>query len=114
MSSDVNYYDVLGVPKGASEADIKKAFRKMAIKWHPDKNRDIPDEASRKFQAIGEAYDVLSDLEKRAIYDQYGVDGLRDGVSTDSGGTEERDYVYPIPFTDVLRILPANHSMLWQ
>ena len=59
--TEVNYYDTLGVPKGANENEIKKAYRKLAMKWHPDKNPDIADEASKKFQEIGEAYDVLSD-----------------------------------------------------
>ena len=83
--AEVNYYDVLGVAKGVGDAEIKKAYRKLAMKWHPDKNPDIVDEASKKFQEIGEAYDVLSDLEKRAIYDQYGYEGLRDGVPDERG-----------------------------
>jgi DnaJ family protein B protein 4 len=83
--TEVNYYDTLGVPKGANENEIKKAYRKLAMKWHPDKNPDIADEASKKFQEIGEAYDVLSDLQKRAIYDQYGYEGLRDGIPDEKG-----------------------------
>lgn len=83
---EINYYDVLNVPKGASDAEIKKSYRKLAMKWHPDKNPDIVEEASKKFQEIGEAYDVLSDLEKRAIYDQFGFEGLRDGVPSQNGG----------------------------
>ena len=51
---EINYYDVLGVPKGANDAEIRKAFRKLALKWHPDKNPDILEEASKKFQEIGE------------------------------------------------------------
>lgn len=51
---EINYYDVLGVPKGANDAEIRKAFRKLALKWHPDKNPDIMEEASKKFQEIGE------------------------------------------------------------
>ena len=61
-----DYYEVLGVPKDASEADIKKAFRKLAIKYHPDKNRDNPKAAEEKFKEINEAYSVLSDKNKRA------------------------------------------------
>jgi DnaJ-class molecular chaperone len=80
------------VPKGSSDAEIKKAYRKLAMKWHPDKNPDIADEASRKFQEIGEAYDVLSDPEKRAIYDQYGYEGLRDGIPDLSGATKGYNY----------------------
>ncbi len=84
--SELNYYDTLEIPKGASEGDIKKAFRKLAMKWHPDKNVETREASSKRFQEIGEAYDVLSDLEKRAIYDQYGIEGLRDGVPTARGG----------------------------
>lgn len=83
--AEVNYYDILGVAKGASDVEIKKAYRKLAMKWHPDKNPDVAEEASKKFQEIGEAYDVLSDLQKRAIYDQYGYEGLRDGIPDEKG-----------------------------
>ncbi|GFO36347.1 Dnaj homolog subfamily b member 6, partial [Plakobranchus ocellatus] len=58
---DVCYYDVLGIEKAASEQDIKKAYRRLALKWHPDKNPDHKEEAKKKFQEISEAYDVLSD-----------------------------------------------------
>lgn len=78
--SEKNYYETLQISKGSTDAEIKKAYRKLAMKWHPDKNPDIPEEAARKFQEIGEAYDVLSDKEKRGIYDRYGYEGLRDGV----------------------------------
>ncbi|KRT85605.1 Chaperone, partial [Oryctes borbonicus] len=65
----VDYYRVLEVPRGASTADIKKAYRKLALKWHPDKNPDNMDEATRRFKEISEAYEVLSDDSKRKIYD---------------------------------------------
>jgi hypothetical protein len=84
--SEINYYDVLQLPKNSSDVDIKKAYRKLAMKWHPDKNPDNAEEAARKFQEIGEAYDVLSDVEKRATYDQFGYEGLRDGVQNSDGG----------------------------
>jgi DnaJ-class molecular chaperone len=54
------------------------------MRWHPDKNPDCAEEASKKFQNIGEAYDVLSDAKKRAVYDQYGYEGLIDGVEKDT------------------------------
>ncbi|XP_019868495.1 dnaJ homolog subfamily B member 6 isoform X2 [Aethina tumida] len=75
----VDYYRVLEVPKGATTAEIKKAYRKLALKWHPDKNPDNMDEATKKFKEISEAYEVLSDDKKRRMYDQYGKDGLING-----------------------------------
>jgi curved DNA-binding protein len=66
-----NYYETLGVERNASQADIKKAFRKLARKYHPDVNKDDP-QAETKFKAINEAHEVLSDPEKRAQYDQFG------------------------------------------
>ncbi|XP_072385125.1 dnaJ homolog subfamily B member 6-B isoform X1 [Diabrotica undecimpunctata] len=65
----VDYYRVLEVPKTATTSEIKKAYRKLALKWHPDKNPDNMDEATKKFKEISEAYEVLSDDSKRKIYD---------------------------------------------
>ncbi|KAB0795162.1 hypothetical protein PPYR_12001 [Photinus pyralis] len=65
----VDYYKVLDVPRGASTADIKKAYRKLALKWHPDKNPNNSEDATKKFKEISEAYEVLSDESKRKIYD---------------------------------------------
>lgn len=75
MATKRDYYEILGVDKGASADDIKKAYRKMAIKYHPDKNPDDPS-AEDKFKEAAEAYDVLSDANKKARYDQYGHAGL--------------------------------------
>ena len=72
MSEKRDYYEVLGLKKGASEAEIKKAYRKMAIKYHPDRNRDNKEEAEAKMKEINEAYDVLKDPQKKAQYDQFG------------------------------------------
>ena len=69
-----DYYEVLGVDKSADEAAIKKAYRQLAKKWHPDVNPGNP-EAEEKFKEVNEAYEVLSDAQKRAAYDQYGFDG---------------------------------------
>jgi len=76
MPSD--YYQLLGVSREASDADVKKAFRKLARELHPDINRHDP-AAEEKFKEVAEAYEVLSDSERRAIYDRYGHEGLRSG-----------------------------------
>ncbi|XP_024230577.1 dnaJ homolog subfamily B member 6 isoform X2 [Oncorhynchus tshawytscha] len=75
------YYQILGVQRNTSAEDIKKAYRKLALKWHPDKNPDNKEDAERKFKELSEAYEVLSDANKRNLYDQYGKEGL-----TGSGG----------------------------
>jgi molecular chaperone DnaJ len=72
-----DYYEVLGVSKTASADEVKKAFRKLAGKFHPDKNPNDKKAAEEKFKEVAEAYEVLSDEEKRARYDQFGHDGLR-------------------------------------
>ena len=66
-----DYYEVLGVARGAPEDEIKRAYRKLAVKFHPDKNPDDP-HAEEKFKELGEAYDVLIDVDKRAAYDRFG------------------------------------------
>lgn len=76
-SKNVEYYETLGLGKNATDVEVKKAYRQMALKWHPDKNPDKKDEAEAKFKQIGEAYFVLSDNKKRQIYDKYGKDGVR-------------------------------------
>lgn len=70
-----DYYDILGIKKGASEDDIKKAYRKQALRYHPDKNKSPG--AEEKFKEIAEAYDVLSDPKKKDIYDRFGEEGKR-------------------------------------
>ncbi|KAH7819849.1 putative Hsp40 [Monocercomonoides exilis] len=76
MVKETKFYDILGIDPSASQDDIKKAYRKMALKWHPDKNKDNP-EASEKFKEIGMAYEILSNPEKKEIYDTHGEDGLK-------------------------------------
>ena len=73
-----DYYEVLGVARNASDDDIKQAYRRLAMKWHPDKNNGSAD-AEAKFKEVMEAYDALRDPQKRAVYDRYGVEGLRGG-----------------------------------
>ncbi len=75
MADKRDYYEVLGIPKGASEDEIKKAYRAMAKKYHPDLNPNDK-EAEAKFKEVGEAYEVLSDPDKKARYDQYGHAGV--------------------------------------
>ncbi|XP_071603738.1 dnaJ homolog subfamily B member 2 isoform X2 [Heliangelus exortis] len=72
----VDYYEALGVSRNATADDIKKAYRKAALKWHPDKNPDNKEYAEQRFKEIAEAYEVLSDKQKRDVYDRYGKDGL--------------------------------------
>ncbi len=72
-----DYYKILGVSKNASTEEIKKEYRKLAMKWHPDKNPENRSQAEDEFKKINEAYSVLSDQEKRRIYDLYGTDGLK-------------------------------------
>ena len=79
------YYDTLGVSRDATPEQIKKAYRKLAVKFHPDKNPDDPT-AEKQFKVISEAYEVLSDDEKRRIYDTYGKEGLNGGAGGMAGG----------------------------
>jgi len=86
-----NYYEMLELTKNASEADIKKAYRKLALKWHPDKNPNNQKEAETRFKEISEAYEVLSDNNKREIYDKYGKEGLARGSG---GGASNQNFHY--------------------
>lgn len=80
MSKD--YYDILAIKNSASLTDVKKAYRKLALKWHPDKNPGNKEEAERMFKLISQAYEVLSDASKRQVYDTQGVSGLAGGQNT--------------------------------
>ena len=85
MSRKRDYYEILGVERSVTEDDLKKAYRKLAVKFHPDKN---PDDASAeaKFKEVGEAYEVLSDASKRAAYDRYGHAAFQGGMGGGGGG----------------------------
>ncbi|MFH0773841.1 MAG: DnaJ C-terminal domain-containing protein [bacterium] len=85
----MDYYDLLSLKKGASDAEIKAAYRKQALKWHPDRNKSP--EASTKFKEINNAYEVLSDSKKRQMYDQYGKEGFeKGGFGSHSGGARQQ------------------------
>lgn len=88
MAKDTKFYDILGVQPSASEAELKSAYRKLALKYHPDKNPNAGD----KFKEISAAYEILSDAEKRQIYDQYGEEGLQGGGAGGGfGGMDPND-----------------------
>ena len=78
MYTEVDYYELLEVEKGADDSVLKTAYRKLAMRWHPDKNPGDSD-AEARFKAISEAYGVLSDPQKRATYDRLGHAGVRGG-----------------------------------
>lgn len=80
------YYEMLELSVSATEADIKKAYRKHALKWHPDKNPDNQKEAEKRFKEISEAYEILSDKKKRDVYDKYGKEGLSRQKGQGGGG----------------------------
>ena len=77
MATKRDYYDVLGVDKNAADAQIKSAYRKMALQWHPDRNKSA--DAETKFKEINEAYQVLSDPKKKTNYDQFGHSAFSPG-----------------------------------
>ncbi len=86
MSTTKDYYDVLGISKSASESEIKSAYRKQALKWHPDKNKSA--DATDKFKEVNAAYEVLSNKEKRARYDQFGHTAFGGGTGFNPFGQQ--------------------------
>lgn len=81
-----DYYQILGISRNATPDEIKKAYKKMALKWHPDRNHDNQKEATEKFKEISEAFQVLNDPEKKQVYDQFGEDGIKNGIPNGAGG----------------------------
>ncbi len=99
MAEKRDYYEVLGVGKGASEEEIKKAYRKLAIKYHPDRNPGDKT-AEEKFKEAAEAYEVLHDSQKRQQYDRFGFNGLQGGFGGFSGGGMDMDDIFSM-FGDI-------------
>ena len=100
MATKRDYYDILDVGKTASEAEIKKAYRKQALQWHPDRNKSA--EAAEKFKEVNEAYEVLANPQKKQAYDQYGhaafTPGSEFGGGSPFGGAAGQSYQQG-PFT---------------
>ncbi|MCP5167179.1 MAG: molecular chaperone DnaJ [Pseudomonadales bacterium] len=95
-----DYYEVLGVDKGAADSDIKKAYRRVAMKYHPDRNPDDPD-ADHKFKEATEAYDILMDREKREAYDRFGHAGVDPGMGGGGFGGGNFSDIFGDVFGDI-------------
>lgn len=95
-----DYYEILGVDKGVSEKDLKKAYRRVAMKFHPDRNPDDK-QAEEKFKEASEAYEILSDSQKRAAYDQYGHDGVDPQMGAGAGGFGNFSDIFGDVFGDI-------------
>ena len=112
-----DYYQVLDVPRTASEADIKKAYRRLAMKFHPDRNPD-DHEATDKFKEVKEAYEVLTDAQKRAAYDQFGhagIEGMRGGAG--GPGFDPRDAfgdIFGDVFGDIFGVGRRGRSQVYR
>jgi molecular chaperone DnaJ len=94
-----DYYEVLGVDKAASKDEIKKAYRKLAKKYHPDVNKDDPESAEERFKELSEAYEVLMDDDKRARYDRFGHEGIRSDFG--AGGFSWNDFTHAGDVSDI-------------
>lgn len=90
-----SFYDTLAIARTASTQEVKAAYRKLALKWHPERATEVPRiEAEAKFAEIAEAYEVLSHPARRAIFDQYGAQGLKQGIPDGNGGVKGGTYVF--------------------
>ena len=79
-------YALLGVSRSAGGDEIRRAYRKLAVRWHPDKNLDDKERAEAMFKKVAAAYEILSDDDKRAAYDRYGIEGVEGAASGGTGG----------------------------
>ncbi|OGM56063.1 hypothetical protein A3E46_02860 [Candidatus Woesebacteria bacterium RIFCSPHIGHO2_12_FULL_46_16] len=104
MAAKSDYYDILGVSKGASSEEIKKAYRKQALEWHPDRHKEDKEAAERRFKEINEAYQVLSDSQKRSAYDQFGHEAFSPGGGFRGAGG------FGGPFTQAGRYGPFTYT----
>ncbi|XP_037380151.1 dnaJ homolog subfamily B member 3 [Talpa occidentalis] len=96
----VDYYEVLGVPRQASAEAIKKAYRRLALKWHPDKNPENKEEAERRFKQVARAYEVLSDAGRRDVYDRCGEAGAEGGGGRARGAPDGDPFEFVFSFRD--------------
>ncbi|MEO0228411.1 MAG: molecular chaperone DnaJ [candidate division WOR-3 bacterium] len=103
-----DYYEILGVPRNATPEEIKKAYRRLAVKYHPDRNPDNKKEAEEKFKEISEAYEVLIDPEKRKLYDLYGHEGVKQTFH--QGDFTWRDFTHFDDLRDIFRDLGFGSS----
>jgi len=94
-----DYYKILGVSKNADDNEIRKAYRKAAVRWHPDKNLGDKENSAKMFKDLAEAYEVLSDKQKRSIYNQYGEEGLKTGFVPPGDDGQFRGGKMPAGFT---------------
>uniref|UniRef100_A0ACD6A051 Uncharacterized protein n=1 Tax=Avena sativa TaxID=4498 RepID=A0ACD6A051_AVESA len=97
----LDYYKILDVDRSATDDDLRRAYRRLAMRWHPDKNPTGKTDAEAKFKDITEAYNVLSDATKRTVYDQFGEEGLK-GLPQQSGGNADdifAEFFGGTPFT---------------
>ncbi|MCK4756852.1 MAG: molecular chaperone DnaJ [Thermoplasmata archaeon] len=99
MATKRDYYEVLGVDKKATKEEIKKAYRKLAKKFHPDLNKDDPETAEEKFKEVSEAYEVLADEEKRKMYDAYGHAGIENSFG--ANGFNWNDFTHYRDISDI-------------
>ena len=105
-----SYYDSLGVTRTCTPAELNKAYRKLALKFHPQRATIPPDEAEITFTSISEAYDVLSNPARRAIYDQYGERGLKEGIPDGVGGVKGGKYRYHNNALDIFQAFFGTSS----